>query len=310
LNSAPNVGCPDSSERNIVVNALPKVDLGPDTFYCSTDSFLLDAGNGFSNYSWTPNIGVGQIVYAKSSNNYSVIVTDVNGCNTTDNIIITQQQSPTPTISGNTIVCEDSSTMITGNGSGGTLAWTGITPFVNPLPVTTGGKYTITETDPNGCIGSADYNVTFESAPAINLGGPYTFCDGTTSTITLDAITGGVNETYKWSDSSTDPTLTVTSISTSEISVIVTSKNGCLGNDTAEINVINAPIVNLGGTASYCVGDSVELNAGTGFVSYSWKPNNEGTASIFAKTAGKYSVSVVNANGCVGVDTVDRYFLL
>ena len=364
-------GCIALDTAILTTHSLPVVNLGPDTFFCGTDSFQLDAGS-FTSYSWTPNGETSQQIWATAPATYIVTVTDGNGCENTDTVIISQSTLPTPSVTGNIIVCQDSTTLITGvAGSGGTLAWSGITPFTNPLAVTAAGTYTIIETDAVGCVDSADYTLTLENSPSVNLGGPYVFCD-TQGNQVLDANTGGANETYVWSDGSSNSTLNVTTAST--VSVIVTSENGCIALDTAILTTHSLPVVNLGPdtffctldsfqldagvfasyvwtpnvgtgqtvyassagnyavtvtdangctatddvditqsalpvvglnpTASYCVGDSVELDAGSGFVSYAWTPNSETTQSVFASTSGQYSVVVVDANGCVGVDTV------
>ena len=371
VNVTDGAGCTGTDTIEIGNHQLPVVNLGPAASYCATDSIQLDAGS-FVSYVWTPNGETSQQIWASAAATYAVTVTDANGCEGTDNVVITENTLPTPSVTGNTIVCQDSTTLITGvAGSGGTLSWSGITPFTNPLAVTAAGTYTIIETDGNGCIDSTDYTLTLENLPSVNLAGPYVFCD-TQGNQVLDASTGASNETYVWSDGSSNATLNVTTAST--VSVIVTSQNGCIALDTAIITTHSLPVVNLGPdtffceldsfqldagsfasyvwtpnvgtgqtvyatsagnyavtvtdangctatddvditqsalpvvglnpTASYCVGDSVELDAGAGFVSYTWTPNNETSSSIFASTAGQYSVVVVNANGCVGMDTV------
>ena len=295
-------GCIGYDTAVIDTFSLPVVDLGPDTFYCAQDSFLLDAGAGYTNYAWTPNVGNGQTIFATTATTYSVIITDANSCTGTDAVVITERALPIPTITGNTIVCQDSTTLITGvAGSGGTLAWSGITPFVNPLPVTAGGTYTIIETDASGCIDSADYTLTLENLPVVNLGGPYTFCFSQGNQ-TLDASTGASNETYVWSDGSNGSTLNVTD--SSIVSVIVTSQNGCIGYDTVVIDTFSLPVVDLGPDTFYCANDSIQLDAGAGFINYAWTPNVGTGQTVFAKTQTTYSVIVTDGNGCTGTDDI------
>jgi|GEM_PF-840618 len=49
-------------------------------------------------------------------------------------------------------------------------------------------------------------------------------------------------------------------------------------------------------------GDSVVLNAGTGYAAYSWS-NGATTQTITVKQSGSYKVTVTNASGCTGVDS-------
>jgi hypothetical protein len=276
------------------------IDLGPDTSYCIGGSFLLDAG-AFNSWAWTPNGKTTQKITVTAEGTYRVTVTDANGCEATDEVLISEWDLPTPTITGNKTVCEGSSTQITGaSESGGTLNWSGITIFTNPLSITTGGTYTLIETDTNGCIDSVDHVVTAEDLPTVDLGGPYTFCFSFGNQ-TLDASTGGANETYLWSDASTAATLDVTD--SSIVSVIVTSENGCMAYDTAIIDTFSLPKVELGNDASYCKASSIVLDAGA-FDSWAWTPNGKTTQKITVTAEGTYGVTVTDTNGCKNTDSI------
>ena len=68
----------------INVNQLPNVFLGNDTTICQGDVLDLNAGN-FNLYEW--NTGeTTQHLIVSSSNNYSVVVTDIHGCENSDTI--------------------------------------------------------------------------------------------------------------------------------------------------------------------------------------------------------------------------------
>jgi PKD repeat protein len=65
-----------------------------------------------------------------------------------------------------------------------------------------------------------------------------------------------------------------------------------------------APTVSLGADRTFCVGDSVILNAGNAGMTYLWSTGAT-TQTIVAKTAGAYSVTVRNAQGNPTRDTVN-----
>jgi hypothetical protein len=67
-----------------VINALPAVDLGPDTNLITGSVYILDAGAGYTSYSWAPNGETTQTISVSSLNNYCVTVTDTNNCTATD----------------------------------------------------------------------------------------------------------------------------------------------------------------------------------------------------------------------------------
>ncbi|MCL4103839.1 UNVERIFIED_CONTAM: hypothetical protein GTU68_029156 [Idotea baltica] len=70
-----------SDTDSVVVGISPPaiVTLGPDTTICDDDTLVLDPGNGFVHYFWQD--GSGQPTYAVTqAGGYTVLVTDVNGC--------------------------------------------------------------------------------------------------------------------------------------------------------------------------------------------------------------------------------------
>lgn len=65
----------------------PVVDLGPDTTICLGDLITLDAGTGFMDYFWSDQSTTQQIVVG-AAGPYSVLVTDMNGCQNFDDVIV------------------------------------------------------------------------------------------------------------------------------------------------------------------------------------------------------------------------------
>ena len=69
------------------INPLPVVDLGNDTLIASGNYVVLDAGNGFANYLWSTQ-ELTQTIAVNTAGNYTVTVTDANGCQADDEIIV------------------------------------------------------------------------------------------------------------------------------------------------------------------------------------------------------------------------------
>lgn len=89
----------DCFERDTIVigiNQNPTVELGPNKTICDKDSVTLDAGNIGSTYLWSTGATTRTIV-VKAQGNYSVTVTNTNGCSSTDNITVTVQALPNAT---------------------------------------------------------------------------------------------------------------------------------------------------------------------------------------------------------------------
>lgn len=85
--------CGDSLTDSILIHSLPVVNLGNDTFICSTESVTLDAGNYFSYYNWstfdfTQSITLNGSELVLGENEISILVIDTNECASRDTIII------------------------------------------------------------------------------------------------------------------------------------------------------------------------------------------------------------------------------
>lgn len=77
--------CFDSTHHIVEVLALPVVDLGPDTNDC-LGPIVLDAGAGLSSYLWQDQSS-NQTLTPTTTGTYSVMVSDVNGCTASDEIL-------------------------------------------------------------------------------------------------------------------------------------------------------------------------------------------------------------------------------
>ncbi|HRH65614.1 MAG TPA: T9SS type A sorting domain-containing protein, partial [Bacteroidia bacterium] len=69
-----------------IINTPPTVSLGPDTIFVVT-STVLDAGSGFSAYSWSTTAST-QTITVTNTGNYCVTVTGSNSCTATDCIYV------------------------------------------------------------------------------------------------------------------------------------------------------------------------------------------------------------------------------
>ncbi|MBI5220196.1 MAG: gliding motility-associated C-terminal domain-containing protein [Bacteroidia bacterium] len=69
------------------------------------------------------------------------------------------------------------------------------------------------------------------------------------------------------------------------------------------ILIFQSILINLGQDTAICPGNSISLDAGSGFITYQWS-TGETTPSITADTSGIFSVTVTNDVGCIGIDTI------
>ncbi len=87
-------GCNDLAEITLVVNPSPEISLGQDTTLCADNFIVLDAGLGLSSYLWSTGDTTHSILADSSGHgiatvSYSVIVTNSNGCTSSEEVIVT-----------------------------------------------------------------------------------------------------------------------------------------------------------------------------------------------------------------------------
>lgn len=265
---------------------------GPLTF-CPGGNVVLTASSGTS-YLWTPGNQTTQSITVTSAGNYSVKVTQSNGCSSTSAplaVSISSSASASITAGGPVTFCSGNSVVLTAN-TGNSYLWTPGGATTKSITVTTAGSYTVKVTNSGGCTAtSAATNVTVNSLPAATItpNGPLTFNQG--GSVTLTANSGS---SYLWSPGNqASQSIVVSAAGT--YTVRVTNSNGCTKISLPVAVVVNggsqgAAFITAGGPTTFCQGGSVTLSANAG-LSYIWS-TGQTTQSITATTSGNYIVTV------------------
>jgi uncharacterized repeat protein (TIGR01451 family) len=316
-------GCQDTDDIVITQDiAAPSVTATaqPSVLTCdvvtSTLSAAVTGGTGPFTYAWSTG-STDQSIVVDAPGIYTVTVTGANGCQDTDQVVVTQNIAP-PSVeigaSATELTCALPTATLTANVTGGTgpyaYAWsTGETG--ESIVVDAPGTYSVTVTGANGCSGRDDITITQDiSVPsvAIEATAEELTCALPTVTLTAD-VTGGVAPlAYLWSTGSTEQSIVVNAPGT--YSVTVTGANGC--EDTDEIVItqdIAAPAVAIGASVTEltCAVPTATLTAnvtgGTGPFTYAWS-TGESSESIVVDASGTYSVTVTGANGCEDGDEI------
>lgn len=260
---------------------------------------------------------------------YSIVsVKDANNCTNTGTGTATITVVPLPelTAGSNSPVCLGSALHLTATATGTApfaFAWSGPFGFVstdqNPIiPVSTmdnNGYYTVTVTDGNGCVKTAEVHVVVNPLPTIGFEANSP-CVGTV--LNIYAIAGGTGPfTYSWTGPNNYTGTgnhvmieNVTEDNEGDYTVTVTDGNGCVNVSTVTIVVNPLPEVTcLGGII--CAGETIHLFAdatGNGPFTYYWTgpegfTSNEQNPTIpnaQVINSGTYTVSVYDAHQCVG----------
>lgn len=289
-------GCSGSDDITIGSFPQPTVNLGPNRNLCVGASTTLNAGPGFVSYQWFPS-GSTQSITVSSPGTYMVTVTDANGCEDMDTIVVNQVIPAAFDLGNDTTLCPGTSISYTAPSGFSSYLWStgAATPTAS---INTPGTVRITVTDPGGCSIVDSIQVIAAPAATPNLGPDIDLCPG--STTNLNAGPGFLN--YAWSNGGSGQIVTVGS--PGPYRVTVTNGFGCIGRDTILVNGLTGAVVNLGPDQNLCDGNSATLNAGNGFANYVWS-NGANTSTISVGVGGQYSVTVTNSAGCSDRDTIN-----
>lgn len=227
-------GCSTTNNYTVSILPLPQVNLGSVISVCDGNTVILNAGNGFVTYQW--NTGdTQQSISTDSAGIYSVIVTDANGCEGTDDVAVVINPNPVVNLGNNVTSCSNQTvTLNAGSGFVG-YDWSNgaTTQTINP---TNTGNYIVNVINSNGCVGTDTVFVTINQAPIINLGADTTICLNGRISYFFPGFTSTV-----WSTGDTSPSLVLIgdslNLGANTISLTVTDANSCTGTDEIIITV-------------------------------------------------------------------------
>lgn len=281
----------------------------------STGAIAVSINGGTSPYlfNWD-NGAITEDIDNVTANNYTLTVTDKNGCTSTETYIINQPLTP---LSSTEVITAVS--CFTGNDGAIDVTPAGGTPpysytWVNQDSVVlsktskdatnlTSGTYTLIITDSNACTLTKSY---FVSQPLEGMVSKLTksdaLCFGDNSGSVTTQITGGtIPYTFAWNNGAT--TQNLPNETSGLYKVTITDNNGCSITDSITINQPNSPL--QASTSSFkasCNGGNdgkiiLTPAGGTAPYTYAWS-NTETTKDIDSLIAGIYNVTVTDNNGC------------
>lgn len=277
----------------------PTLSLGPDTAFCGTFNYQLGPGFTAQSYLWSTGATT-QNLTATTPGLYWQQVTTAAGCVVRDTVVITTTTLNTAGLPPDDTICPGVPYLLLSSLVGSTYQWsTGATSI--GLTITTPGIYSLTLTEPGGCVRTESFELFHYPATVVNLGNDTTLCPGNTVTLDADPQGNYPGATYQWSTSATTQTITVGSSGT--YIVTVTTPNFCSDIDTILVNVSSSIPFSLGQDTALCAGQFLTLNAGSG-QSFAWSTGAT-SSSITVSTTNTYAVTVTFGVGCQSADTID-----
>ncbi len=98
------IGCKGYDTVQVLEQPLPVVQLGPDTLLCNNETLLLNAENPQDYHQWQD--GSNTMTYnVTKGGTYTVMVKDMYGCVSGDQIVITHQQTPVVNLGPDSLYC-------------------------------------------------------------------------------------------------------------------------------------------------------------------------------------------------------------
>ena len=274
-------GCSASDSVVVTPFANPSI-LGESTF-CSGGYTTLTASGGDS-YQWSTG-ATSATINVNTAGNYSVTASTENGCSGSTSVNVVENQPAIVTITGNSVICNETGTTLTAT-SGASYLWSSgeTTQSIN---VNNPGSYSVTVMNANGCSGSSSQTVTMMEPAVIT--GNTNICEGESAILFVSGA-----GTYTWSNGAHTSTITVGTPGT--YTVTASLPNGCSSTASAEVTVASAPTPTILGNTTLCQGETTTLTANGG-VSYTWS-NTTTNNSISVSQSGVYTVTATNAEGC------------
>jgi photosystem II stability/assembly factor-like uncharacterized protein len=313
-------GCMAYDTVDVKLNAVA-ANAGPDKEICTGSGVTIGVAGTGNTYQWTSQPAgftssvANPVVAPWSTTRYFLAVKNATGCMAYDTVDV--KVNGVVAIAGfDKEICAGSSITLGAASTGNTYQWTsqpaGFTSSVaNPIvapQITT--RYFLVVKSAAGCIAYDTVDVKVNALTA-NAGPDKDICTG--GSVTIGVM--GTGNTYQWTS---QPAGFTSSLSnpvvapqvTTRYLLVVRNAAGCVAYDTVDVNV-NILSANAGPDKEICAGSSVIIGAaGTGNT-YQWTSQPAGFTSSVANPLAapqittRYFLTVRNAGGCIGYDTVD-----
>jgi gliding motility-associated-like protein len=308
-------GCLFSDEIDVVSPPLFIVDLVKQDIRCFGEKSGVAkaiAKGGVQPYNWNWNTTKKtEEIDSLATGNYSVTVTDKNGCFFTSDVDIDENLEVILTASVDSVKCRDQASgraqiLATGGLSPYTYQWNNGYFGIDNANIKA-GNYRVTVTDALGCLKTQSFDVfqpdslKFDSLVSVK-----TFCpNDATGTATAYASGGTAPFTYTWNNAG-QTTQRAINLKAGPYSITVKDAKGCLLDGDITVKANSAIVVDKLDllTPLRCNGDhnavlQALVSGGIGNYTYKWSTlPAQTTAAAKDLSAGKYTLTITDANNC------------
>ncbi|MEY4107003.1 MAG: hypothetical protein RL181_1345 [Bacteroidota bacterium] len=294
-------GCVQEVEKEIEEKPVPPIAISGKLWLCRNDTTVLSVPGGFTNYTWTNGSRDTAIVVFEPGP-YGILAFAPNGCAVSDEVKVVLSRIPYPVIEGDRFLCSRDSVVLEVAGGFPSYQWT-TGEQTNRIVVRQENTYGVTVNDELGCSGFARIRVIAIDSPEPEIEGDTTLCPGDSS---LLRVTGAYANLHWLPDStSVHPRAAYTP---GWYVVEVQAENGCRARDSILLTSLPAPVPKITGDAFFCTDSTARLAVADTFQTITWS-NGATTPRIEVTRSGSLSVSVKDAEGCLGTDTVEVAYI-
>ncbi|HXB39268.1 MAG TPA: PKD domain-containing protein [Bacteroidia bacterium] len=266
-------------------------------------------------YIWSPTGGNGVTASNLAPGNYTLTVTDIHLCTSTQTITVANGAGPQVTVTSASVTCFGASTgsataSVTGGVGAITYTWSpagGNNATANSLPA---GTYTVVVSDANACTVTNTITIIQPTALTATITSTPASCgqaNGTAS-VSVNGGTGGYN--YVWTPTGGNAA-NATGLTGGNYTVAISDANNCPLTSTVTVASTAPFTVSISSTPVKCYngndGSATATPSVAGNYNYQWQPTGGNTSATgMILTAGSYTVLVTdNVSGCQNTTTVN-----
>lgn len=269
-------------------------------------------------YLWSPLNINGQNISNIGAGNYSMLLTDANGCTATSTTIVNEPPPIGITLNAQNSTCTQANGQATVVVSGGlppyNYQWSptgGFNPIATGLPA---GSYTVTVTDANACVVSGAILVNDNAGPTASiLSTTNVSCYGGSTGAAEVGVAGGIGPfNFLWQPTGQTTQAAIGLPAGTYVVTVTDSSTGCQSLATTspaiteptdiQIAVSKTDVSCFGGNNGSAVVIASGGNSST--YSYTWQPGGSVGPNLTGASFGTYTVTVEDGNNCIKTQTV------
>ncbi len=299
-------GC-SSTQSTTVSNPSPAISLEATATapLCSSDSngsidLSVSGGSAPYTYQWSngdttadlENLGAG---------NYSVTVTDSNGCTANTSVAVNAPRAIyIRSLELSNLNCQGKGGSVSIEALFGTAPYTYLWSNGSTSATADGltpGSHTVVVTDANGCTSQRNFSISEETGPKVTI--TSTGC-GDTYQLSANVSGGSTPYSYEWN---TEETTSSIAAGPGEYSLTVTDANGCSQTAGYSLQASSSPLslqallTHVSCASGNNGSAQLQVTGGVAPYTYDWS-NGCNSNQATNLSAGVYSVQVTDANGC------------